>query len=168
MSRCSTVDEQDNFSTSICGCTIYEKICYNSGEMKNLTKKICSTILVIVLAIPLLTSGCSLNRSRVSHREVVSDTLKNFINYQEEADVDKVVSLVVADQQEIFRRNLKEATRDDMIQSAIRFREENYQLQEIDEKVAVFWSEPSKSYLVLTLEESNWLINPQATDEMNN
>lgn len=136
--------------------------------MKILTKTICLAILVIVLAIPLLTSGCSLSRSRVSHREIVSDTLKNFINYQEEADVEKVVSLVVADQQEVFRRNLKEATRDDMIQSAIRFREENYQLQEVDEKVAVFWSELSKSYLVLTLEDSNWLINPQATDEMNN
>ena len=136
--------------------------------MKKLTKITWTMLFVMVLTITILGCGCRRNRNRVTHREVVSDTLKNFIKYQEEADKDKVVSLVVEDQRDIFKRNLEDATRDDMIHSAIEFEEYNYQLQEIDDKVAVFWSESGKTYLVLTIENEKWLINPGATDEMNN
>jgi len=162
------VDNQIRTLTSVCYCNIFEKICYNFGEMQNLTRTIYTMLLVMVLTITILGCGCRRNRNRVTHREVVSDTLKNFIRYQEEADKDMVVSLVVEDQREIFKRNLEEATRDDMIHSAIEFEEYNYQLQEIDDKVAVFWSEPGKSYLILTIENGKWLINPGATDEINN
>ena len=136
--------------------------------MKKFTKVTYTILLTLTLIIPLSGCGCSRSKNRANQREVVSHTLKNFIKYQEEADKEKVVSLVVEAQRDTFKRTLEDASRDDMIQSSIEFMEYNYQLQETDDKIAVFWSESGKNYLIITLEDGKWLINPKATDEMNN
>jgi len=128
-----------------------------------------TTMLLFILCIGIFAGGCgcSRNRNKVIHREVITDTIKNYILALETGDKEKAVALIISGQRDIFERNLEEATRDDMISSAIDFVERAYSLQELDEKLAIFWSEPQKEYLVLSLENKNWLINPEITDEMN-
>ena len=99
---------------------------------------------VLILVMGLISCGCRSNRNRVTHRETVTDTLKNFIAYQEEADKEKIASLIVSQQRKVFLNSISEASRDDLIQASIDFAAQKYVLQELDDSVAVFWSEKGK------------------------
>ena len=90
-----------------------------------------------------------------------------FVMAQENADRKTVVSLVVSKYREDFKAIVESLSRDDLIATGLQFREEKYILDERTSAMAIFWSESSKLYLVMMLEDGLWRIDPKKTDEMN-
>jgi len=95
------------------------------------------------------------------------DTLAAWIAAQEAGDFGWTMSLVVEEQREAFQQAVDEMATDDLISSGLQFRDEAYALEFQDQKMALFWSDAAKLYLVMTHEDGEWRVDPARTDEMN-
>lgn len=96
------------------------------------------------------------------------DTLEAWITAQEQGDFSWAASFVVKAQQEAFQQTVEEMSSDDLIAAGLQFRDEDYRLDFSDEKLAVFWSETARLYLVMQHEDDGrWRVDPAKSDEMN-
>lgn len=95
------------------------------------------------------------------------DVVAAWITAQEEGDFGWAMSLLVESSHEEWMTMSDEMSTDDLISSGLQFRQDDYQLSFADDRLAVFWSDLSKLYLVVVREGKAWRIDPAKTDEMN-
>lgn len=95
------------------------------------------------------------------------DTLEAWVTAQEEGDFGWAMTFLVESRQAEWEQAAEEMSTDDLIQSGLQFRDEDYQLEFTDSKLAVFWSSEAHLYLVMTREGDRWKVDPGQTDEMN-
>ena len=113
-------------------------------------------------------SGCRRNRARDrTRRSTVESVVDAFIEAQEQGDREGILDFIVARDRKTFKEVLQGLDDSDIVATGLQFREENYQLEELSDDMAIFWSPSAKLYLVLVLEEDTWRIDPGKTDEMN-
>ncbi len=123
--------------------------------------------LLCILLLPALFCSACRGRKKNENRLTPKEGLETFIMALENGDAENAVQLVCEDGRENFSKVMKELDRNDIIATGLQFRQEAYALTEESDKMAIFWSENSKIYLVLMLEKSMWRVDPQRTDEMN-
>lgn len=95
------------------------------------------------------------------------DVLEAFTAAQEAGDFGWAQSHVVSTARGEWDELAQQMSEDDLVSSGLAFRQEDYQLDFHDERMAVFWSSSSRLHLVMTREDGAWRIDPRKTDEMN-
>ena len=95
------------------------------------------------------------------------DVLEAFTQAQEAGDFGWAQSHVIGSARDEWDELSQQMSSDDLVSAGLAFRQENYQLDFQDEKLAVFWSASARLYLVMVREDGAWRIDPRKTDEMN-
>lgn len=95
------------------------------------------------------------------------DVLEGWITAQEQGDFGWAMTFLTESHKEKWLTLSDEMSGDDLTSSGLQFRQDAYALSFADDRLAVFWSDTAKLYLVMTREASGWKIDPDRTDEMN-
>ncbi len=93
--------------------------------------------------------------------------LKTYIRAQESADWAGVADCLTEAAQDEFDSATEDLSEDDLVETGLRTRQEDYRLESADQTTAIFWSRAAKLYLVMTRENGQWRIDPFRTDQLN-
>lgn len=93
--------------------------------------------------------------------------LEAYIRAQEFADWSTTADYLADASQDDFDEASEEMDDEDLIETGLRFREEDYHLDSSDDSIAIFYSKKVSQYLVMTREDGRWRVDPRRTDAMN-